>query len=84
MKGSKKEAGSGPIVLPKNMSLRQKIEFIQKTEWLTDYRISKDTGVSLSSVQKFRDGVTKVDNIRLDTALKYEQLFDKMFEQSKK
>lgn len=37
---------------------------------LTDYRISKDTGITLSVIQKYRSDVSKIENMTLKVANK--------------
>ena len=37
---------------------------------LTDYRISKDTGITLSVIQKYRDDSSKIENMTLKVANK--------------
>ena len=37
---------------------------------LTDYRISKDTGITLSVIQKYRNDISKIENMTLKVANK--------------
>ena len=37
---------------------------------LTDYRISKDTGITLSVIQKYRSDQSKIENMTLKVANK--------------
>ena len=37
---------------------------------LTDYRISKDTGITLSVIQKYRSDQSKIENMTLKVAKK--------------
>ena len=37
---------------------------------LTDYRISKDTGITLSVIQKYRNDTSKIENMTLKVANK--------------
>nr|DAR83763.1 MAG TPA: hypothetical protein [Caudoviricetes sp.] len=47
----------------------QKIEELFNSN-LTDYRISKDTGITLSVIQKYRSDVSKIENMTLKVANK--------------
>lgn len=46
---------------------------------LTAYRISKDTGIALSVIQKIKDGTSKLDNISLKNA----EILSKYWEEKK-
>ena len=37
---------------------------------LTDYRISKETGITLSVIQKYRNDISKIENMTLKVAKK--------------
>lgn len=37
---------------------------------LTDYRISKDTGITLSVIQKYRNDTSKIENMSFKVAKK--------------
>lgn len=45
---------------------------------ITDYRISKDSGVALSMVQNYRNGNRKVENMTLKTAKKLYEYKEKI------
>ena len=47
----------------------QQIEELFNSD-LTDYRISKDTGITLSVIQKYRSDVSKIENMTLKVANK--------------
>ena len=47
----------------------QKIEELFNSD-LTDYRISKDTGITLSVIQKYRNDTSKIENMTLKVAKK--------------
>ena len=47
----------------------QQIEELFNSD-LTDYRISKDTGITLSVIQKYRSDVSKIENMTLKVAKK--------------
>lgn len=47
----------------------QQIEELFNSD-LTDYRISKDTGITLSVIQKYRNDVSKIENMTLKVANK--------------
>lgn len=44
---------------------------------VTDYRISKDSGVALSMIQNYRKGNRKVENMTLKTANKIYKMIRK-------
>lgn len=44
---------------------------------ITDYRISKDSGVALSMIQNYRKGNRKVENMTLKTANKIYKIIKK-------
>ena len=47
----------------------QQIEELFNSD-LTDYRISKDTGITLSVIQKYRNDISKIENMTLKVANK--------------
>ena len=47
----------------------QQIEELFSSD-LTDYRISKDTGITLSVIQKYRNDISKIENMTLKVANK--------------
>ena len=47
----------------------QQIEELFNSD-LTDYRISKDTGITLSVIQKYRNDTSKIENMTLKVAKK--------------
>lgn len=47
----------------------QQIEELFNSD-LTDYRISKDTGITLSVIQKYRNDASKIENMTLKVANK--------------
>ena len=47
----------------------KKIEELFNSD-LTDYRISKDTGITLSVIQKYRSDQSKIENMTLKVANK--------------
>lgn len=47
----------------------QQIEELFNSD-LTDYRISKDTGITLSVIQKYRNDTSKIENMTLKIANK--------------
>ena len=49
--------------------MRQNIEKLIASD-ITPYRISKDTGIPLSMIQKIKNGTSKLDNISLRVAEK--------------
>ena len=51
-----------------NQAIQQIEELFNRD--LTDYRISKDTGITLSVIQKYRSDVSKIENMTLKVANK--------------
>ena len=49
------------------MGMREQIQALINSNY-TAYRISKDTGITLSVIQKIMDGTSKLDNISLKNA----------------
>ena len=48
---------------------------------ITDYRLAKDSGVTLSMIQNYRNGSRKIENMTLKTAgklCKYIERFEKI------
>lgn len=62
----------------KQLTLREKVEALFADRSVTDYRIAKETGISLSPVQDLRNGTSKMDNIRLANAEKYASMYDRI------
>lgn len=60
-------------------TLREKIQVLIDNRNLSDHYISLDTGLTLSSVQRIRNGVAKLDNVTLRTAEKLAEYHDKVF-----
>lgn len=59
------------------MKLIDKVKKLLDSD-ITSYRISKETGVSVASIGATRRGERKVDNMRLKTAEKLGEFWDKL------
>lgn len=59
------------------MKLSQKIDKLIKSD-ITVYQIAKDTGVSQASLTNMRNGKKEINNLRLETAEKLGDYWDKI------
>lgn len=57
------------------MELKEKVRAVLKSE-LSQYEISKRTGVSQGSLSSLRNGTRKIGNLTIDTAEKLANLYD--------
>mgnify|MGYP003362477614 CR=1 FL=1 len=59
------------------MKLIEKVQKLMDSN-ITSYRISKETGVSASAIGATRRGTRRVGNLRLETAEKLGEFWDKL------
>ena len=67
----------------KDLTLRQKVEALLADKNITSYRIAKEMGVYVNSIDHLRRGDGEIGNIRLDMAERYAALYDKINEGEK-
>lgn len=61
----------------RELTIREKVQAVVADKTITDYRIAKETGFAISTVQDVRNGKTKIDNLRLHSAEAYAFIYDK-------
>lgn len=61
------------------LTMREKIQVIIDEPNTTDYAISKETGLAISSVQRLRSGTFKVENLRLKTVETYLEYYENKY-----